>query len=204
LGSINLINAAVNCGTECFVFTSSAAVYGSGIPPFTEDSLAHPEDPYGISKLAVESDLRVASATWGMRHVIFRPHNVYGERQNLADPFRNVIGIFMNQVLNGRPCTIFGDGTQSRAFSYVSDVAPIIAESVRVPAAQNQTFNIGASETCSLKELARLVQGSLGRKVGVQYLPSRPEPRHVTCDHERASRVSSTGELPPCRLRPHR
>jgi UDP-glucose 4-epimerase len=124
-----------------------------------------------------------------MRHVIFRPHNVYGERQNLADPFRNVIGIFMRQVLNGRSCTIFGDGTQSRGFSYVSDVAPIIAESVKVPAAQNQTFNIGASETCSLSELARLVQDSLGRKVGVQHLPSRPEAHHVTCDHKRANRV---------------
>jgi UDP-glucose 4-epimerase len=189
LGSINLINAAVNYGTECFVFTSSAAVYGSGVAPFAEDSPPHPEDPYGISKLAVESDLRAAAAMWGMRYVIFRPHNVYGERQNLADPFRNVIAIFMNQVLSGCPCTIFGDGTQSRGFSYVDDVAPIIAESVKIPGAQNQVLNIGTNETCSLNQLAQMVQNALGMQVGVHILPPRPEPQHVTCDHKRVNQV---------------
>jgi UDP-glucose 4-epimerase len=171
------------------VFTSSVAVYGSAAPPLTEDQAPRPEDPYGVSKLAVEGDLRAATAMWGMRHVIFRPHNVYGERQNLADPFRNVIGIFMNQVLGGRPCTIFGDGTQIRSFSYISDVAPIIAESVIVDAAQNQTFNIGTSESCSINALARTVQAALGRTVGVTHLPPRPEPHHLTCDHTRVTRV---------------
>ncbi|HEX4592343.1 MAG TPA: NAD-dependent epimerase/dehydratase family protein [Gemmataceae bacterium] len=189
LGSVNLINAAVNWGTECFVFTSSAAVYGSATSPFTEQHVPHPEDPYGIAKLAVESDLRAATALWSMKHVIFRPHNVYGERQNLADRYRNVVGIFMNQVLSGRPCTIFGDGTQTRNFSYVGDVAPIIATAVGVADAANRTFNIGASESCSVNELARFVQAALGRCVGVEYLAPRPEARHVNCVHDQIAEV---------------
>ena len=69
---------------------------------------------------------------FGLRFVIFRPHNVYGPRQNIGDRYRNVVGIFMNQILQGRPMTIFGDGTQTRAFSYIDDVAPVIAEAIEL------------------------------------------------------------------------
>ncbi|MEM7392899.1 MAG: NAD-dependent epimerase/dehydratase family protein, partial [Verrucomicrobiota bacterium] len=97
IGSINLINAAVNAGkVKCFVFTSSIAVYGANQVPMTEDLTPEPEDPYGIAKYAVELDLPEAARMFGLNHVIFRPHNVYGERQNIGDPYRNVIGIFFN------------------------------------------------------------------------------------------------------------
>ena len=99
----------------------------------TEETAAHPEDPYGIAKLAVEQDLKACKAMFGLDYVIFRPHNVYGERQNIADKYRNVVGIFMNQILQGQPMTVFGDGTQTRAFSYIGDIAPIIAEAVDGP-----------------------------------------------------------------------
>src|SRR5271166_2604250 len=127
LGSINLINEAVRHEVECFVFTSSIAVYGAVTPPMREDQRPCPEDPYGVAKLAVELDLAAARHIFMLPHVIFRPHNVYGEFQNLGDPYRNVIGIFMNQIMQGRPMTVFGDGTQRRAFSYVGDIAPIQA-----------------------------------------------------------------------------
>jgi UDP-glucose 4-epimerase len=97
LGSVNLINASVNTGVKCFVFTSSIAVYGANQPPMTEDMIPQPKDPYGIAKLAVEQDLQVSHDMFGLNYVIFRPHNVYGERQNIGDRYRNVIGIFMNQ-----------------------------------------------------------------------------------------------------------
>src|SRR5262249_46273576 len=144
LGSINLINESVRHEVECFVFTSSIAVYGAITPPMREDQAPRPEDPYGIAKLAVEYDLAAARHMFGLPYVVFRPHNVYGEYQNLGDPYRNVIGIFMNRVMSGEPMTIFGDGTQRRAFSYVGDIAPIIAGSPWVPAARNEVFNIGA------------------------------------------------------------
>ncbi|HET9913899.1 MAG TPA: NAD-dependent epimerase/dehydratase family protein, partial [Anaerolineales bacterium] len=108
IGSINLINASVNTGVKCFVFTSSIAVYGASPElPMTEETIPHPEDPYGIAKLAVEQELRVCNEMFDLDYVIFRPHNVYGERQNIGDKYRNVVGIFMNQALQNQPMTIF-------------------------------------------------------------------------------------------------
>lgn len=189
IGSMNLINAAVRHEAECFVFASSAAVYGERDGLCRESDAPSPVDPYGIAKSAVEQDLRTATRIFGMKHIIFRPHNVYGERQNLADPYRNVIGIFMRQVLSGSPCTLFGDGAQTREFSHVADVAPVIARSVECAAASNQTFNIGASQSCSVRELADRIQRAFGRQVGVEHLPPRVEAVHVRCDHARTREV---------------
>jgi UDP-glucose 4-epimerase len=183
LGSIPLINASIAHGIECFVFTSSIAVYGSGALPFTENSIPRPLDPYGIGKLAVEYDLQAASRYFGLQYIIFRPHNVYGERQNLSDPFRNVLGIFMRQVLEGKSCTIYGDGSQRRAFSCVDDVAPVIARSVEAPAARNRIFNIGADDVFPVMEIAGLVQRALGRETGIVFLPERHEVHTAYCDH---------------------
>src|ERR1700688_2269936 len=140
IGSVNLINASVNNDVKCMVFTSSIAVYGAGQVPMNEEMVPIPEDSYGIAKLAVEKELQISHEMFGLDYVIFRPHNVYGERQNIGDRYRNVVGIFMNQLLQGKPMSVFGDGEQRRAFSYIGDVAPIIARSIEVPAAFNQTF----------------------------------------------------------------
>src|SRR5437879_6917934 len=109
-----------------------------------EDLTPTPEDPYGIAKLAVEQELSASHNMFGLNYIIFRPHNVYGERQNIGDPYRNVVGIFMNQIMQGLPCTIFGDGSQTRAFTHISDVAPVIAQSALDPQAYGEVFNIGA------------------------------------------------------------
>ena len=127
--SVNLINQAVLGEAERFVFTSSIAVYGAGQLPMSESMVPQPEDPYGISKYAVELDLAAAHNMFDLDYTVFRPHNVYGERQNIADRYRNVIGIFMNNVLQEKPMPVFGDGLQTRAFSHVVDVAPVISRS---------------------------------------------------------------------------
>src|SRR5690606_37688101 len=101
-----------------------------------------------------ELDLKTAHEMFGLNYIVFRPHNVYGEYQNIGDPYRNVIGIFMNQLMQGKELTVFGDGSQTRAFSYIKDVAPYIARYVFVPEAYNQVFNIGADKNYSVKELA--------------------------------------------------
>ena len=164
IGSVNLINEAIRHDVECFVFTSSIAVYGRIRPPMRESDTPDPEDPYGIAKLTVERDLAAAHRMFGLRYVIFRPHNVYGEFQNLGDPYRNVVGIFMNQIMQGRPMTIFGDGTQQRAFSYVGDVVPLIAESPWCPHASCEIFNVGAEASCMVNELAETVVRITGSK----------------------------------------
>lgn len=189
VGSVNVINECIRHGVECLVFTSSIAVYGAIDPPMREDSVPHPEDPYGVAKLAVEHDLEAARRMFGLRSVIFRPHNVYGEYQNIGDPYRNVVGIFMNQVLQGQAMTIFGDGTQTRAFSYVDDVAPLMAEALERPEALNRTFNIGADEPTALNDLARTVAAAMGVAPDVVHLPPRHEVRHVHASHEAVRRV---------------
>ena len=103
IGSVNLINASVIHGVKCFVFTSSIAVYGTNTLPLVETQFPQPEDPYGIAKYAVELDLMNAHKMFGMDYIVFRPHNVYGIHQNIGDRYRNVIGIFMNQILENKP-----------------------------------------------------------------------------------------------------
>lgn len=186
LGSVNLINAAVNAGTvECFVFTSSIAVYGKNQTPMSEEMNPQPEDPYGIAKYAVEMDLREAHEMFGLNYVVFRPHNVYGERQNIGDPYRNVIGIFMNQILQGKPMTVYGDGRQTRAFSYIADVAPVIAESIRRNQSYNQIFNIGADTPYEVRYLAEAVARRMGAEPKITHLPARNEVEHAFSSHEK-------------------
>lgn len=189
IGSVNLINACVNCGVKLMVFTSSIAVYGGRQSPMSEEMLPIPEDSYGIAKLAVEQELRVSHEMFGLDYAIFRPHNVYGENQNIGDRYRNVVGIFMNQLLRGEPMTIFGDGTQQRAFTHIDDVAPIIAECVDFPAARNDIFNVGADEPYTVNELARLVAEAMGHSLKVAHLEPRNEVKIAFSDHSKAERV---------------
>jgi UDP-glucose 4-epimerase len=189
IGSINLINESIKTKVKCFVFTSSIAVYGAGQLPMTESMTPAPEDPYGIAKFAVEQDLKSAHEMFGLNYVIFRPHNVYGEYQNIADRYRNVLGIFMNQLLQDKPLTVFGDGTQTRAFSYIGDVAPYIANSVNVKGAYCETFNIGADQEYSINELATTIMNILGKKSSLNYLEARNEVLHAYSDHSKAKEV---------------
>ncbi len=187
IGSVNLINASVNHDVRCFVFTSSIAVYGHAHSPVTEETPAIPVDPYGVAKLAVEQELRITREMFGLRSIIFRPHNVYGERQNIADRYRNVVGIFMNQILRGEPLSIFGDGTQSRAFSYISDVAPVMVDALSRAEAYDQVFNIGAGRTYTINELGQAVSRSMGVPFRPRYLPARSEVQHIHASHDKAN-----------------
>lgn len=157
VGSVNVINECVTHDVECLVFTSSIAVYGAASPPMHEDMPPRPEDPYGVAKFAVELDLAAARRLFGLRTVVFRPHNVYGEYQNLGDPYRNVVGIFMNQIMSGRPMSVFGDGRQKRAFSYIGDIAPAVVRSAWTPDAHGRIFNIGADREYAVAALAEAV-----------------------------------------------
>ena len=130
---------------------------------------------------------------FGLDYVIFRPHNVYGENQNIGDRYRNVIGIFMNQIMQGRPMTIFGDGTQTRAFSHVDDVAPHIARSVDLAGARNEIFNVGADRPYSVKHLATVVAKAFGVEPRIEFLEARREVLHAFSDHAKANGVFGAG-----------
>lgn len=197
IGSVNLINNAVRHEAKCLVFTSSIAVYGAKKLPMTEEMTPQPEDPYGIAKYAVELDLRAARAMFGLNYVIFRPHNVYGEHQNIGDRYRNVVGIFMNQIMQGRPMTVFGDGEQTRAFSYIDEVAPIIAGSVEKPEAWGEVFNLGADRPYPVNHLAEVVAQAFGVEPRIQHLAARHEVVHAYASHEKVTRVFGRQEPVP-------
>ena len=187
IGSINLINEAVRHEIKRFVFTSSIAVYGEGQLPMTEDLVPSPEDPYGVAKYAVELDLRAAHEMFGLDYTVFRPHNVYGEHQNVGDKYRNVVGNFMNQLMQGQPLTVFGDGMQTRAFSYIDDVAPIIAVAPEVEKTSGEVFNIGADRPYTVLELAQVVSHAFGVEAEVQHLPPRNEVLHAYASHDKVN-----------------
>ncbi len=190
LGSVTLINAAVNHDVGCFVFTSSIAVYGAGQLPMVESLRPEPEDSYGIAKYAVEQELAVSKAMFDLDYVIFRPHNVYGELQNIGDRYRNVLGIFMNQILNDQPLSIFGDGEQTRAFSYIRDIAPTIAVAPEVKDARGEIFNVGADVPYTVNHLAQTVKDAMGvPDHPVRHLDARSEVKHAFSDHAKAVKV---------------
>jgi UDP-glucose 4-epimerase len=190
IGSVNLINASVNFDVKCFVFTSSIAVYGAGQLPMTETMRPQPEDSYGIAKYAVESELAVTNRMFGLPYVIFRPHNVYGELQNIGDRYRNVLGIFINQIMQDKPLSIFGDGEQTRAFSYVGDIIPAIAASPTIEAARQEIFNVGADTPYSVNSLADTVRSAMGvPEHPIIHHPPRDEVKHAFSDHSKLQAV---------------
>ena len=200
IGSVTLINAAVNHDVDCFVFTSSIAVYGAGQTPMTEDMTPSPEDSYGIAKRAVELELECSKEMFGLKYVIFRPHNVYGELQNIGDRYRNVLGIFINQIMQGEPLSIFGDGNQTRAFSHVSDVVGPIADAPTVDGALGEIFNVGADLPWSVNDLADVVREEMGvPDHPIVHHDARREVVHAFSDHSKLAGVFGGGE--PIELR---
>ena len=187
LGTTNLINAAVNVrGVRCFVFASSAAVYGDITPPFHEAQCPRPIDPYGIAKYAAELDLEAAHRLFSLPYLVFRLNNVYGPRQNLSDPYRNVIGIFIRRAMEGGTLPVFGSGSQQRAFTYVSDIVPTIAKSVHVCNHHNQAFNLGNDCPVSIIDLIGSLEQELGKQLELQRQPARGEVDIVYQDTRKA------------------
>ncbi len=199
VGSVNLINCSVNSGVKHFVFTSSIAVYGAGQVPMSEKTMPRPEDPYGISKFAVELDLRAAHEMFTLPYTIFRPHNVYGEYQNIGDRYRNVVGIFMNRIIQNQPLPVFGDGSQQRAFTYVEDLMPPIISAPFEPQALGQEFNVGASQPVSVRDLAQIVSEEFGVTPHFDFQPARNEVHLAWSDHSKCERVFGTTVETPLR-----
>lgn len=191
IGSINLINYSIQCQIDHFIFVSSIAVYGHCEGPMKEEYGPKPADPYGITKLAIELDLQSASEMFGIKYTIFRPHNVYGPRQSYLSTDRNVVGIFINCILNEKPTPVFGNGEQTRSFTYIDDVAPYIASCIAYKGAMNQIINIGASARCSIVDLVGMISNKMNKKNDVVFLPSRREALHAYSDHSKFVNIFS-------------
>lgn len=185
---INTLVSSVKTGMNRIVVTSSIAVYGSLQTPFKETDRPEPEDLYGISKLAMEGALKVLSKVHKFEYVITRPHNVYGPRQNMTDPYRNVVTIFMNSLMKKESFYIYGDGKQKRCFSYIDDVVEAIF-AAGFGDFNGITFNIGADKDYSINELSDTIQEVTKIYIPPTYVEDRPqEVKLAIADHTLAKK----------------
>lgn len=158
-----IVNECIRYDVRRLVFTSTMAVYGHGGGGiFHEDMRRAPIDPYGVAKAACEQDIEIANEQHGLDYCIIRPHNVYGAKQNIWDKYRNVLGIWMYYHLDGQPMTIFGDGTQKRAFSYIDDSLEPLWNSAIRPEASKQIINLGGIQESSINEAADILAEVVG------------------------------------------
>lgn len=161
ISTANIINECIKHEVKRLIFTSSMAVYGNGTPPFDENDLPNPIDPYGIAKYACEMDIKVAGEQHGLDWCIIRPHNVYGIKQNIWDKYRNVLGIWMYQYMNGEPMTIFGDGEQKRAFSYIDDSLEPLWKSSQQENCSKEVINLGSMKYYTINEANSILRSIL-------------------------------------------
>ena len=179
VATARIINNCIKYNVKRLVFTSTLAVYGHGDGGiFDEVQIPKPIDPYGVAKYACEMDIQIANEQHGLDYCIIRPHNVYGRNQNIWDKYRNVLGIWMYQHLNGKPMTIFGDGEQTRAFSSIDDIVEPLWKSAILPEASNQIINLGGVEEWTINDACKVLQKVIGGGT-IEYKEGRHEVKHA-------------------------
>ncbi len=186
-----LLAAAASKKVKRFVYCSSMARYGEGNPPFHEDQPAAPVDPYGIAKYAGELLVENVSRTHGMEYVIAVPHNIIGPRQKYDDPYRNVVSIMINRMLQGKQPIIYGDGEQERCFSFVQDCVDPLLKMGTQKDLSGEIINIGPDEEAvTINQLAKIIAEILSFDLHPVYVKDRPrEVRHATCSADKARRL---------------
>jgi len=173
-----IVNNCINHDVKRLVFTSTLAVYGHGYGGvFDEGQLPSPIDPYGVAKYGCEMDIQIAGEQHGLDWCIIRPHNVYGRKQNIWDKYRNVLGIWMYQHMINEPMTIFGDGTQTRAFSCIDDIVEPLWNAAVRPEASKEIINLGGVEEWSINDANKVLREVVGGGE-VQYREARHEVKH--------------------------
>lgn len=185
VATTNIVNCCINNNVKRLVFTSTMAVYGENKTPFDESYVPTPIDPYGIAKYACEMDIQVAGEQHGLDWCIIRPHNVYGRKQNIWDKYRNVLGIWMNLHLNNKPMTIYGDGKQTRSFSYIDDSIKPLWNAAIFPEASKQIINLGGIYETSINEACDTLMKVIGDGQKV-YLEQRHEVKHAFSTYQKS------------------
>jgi len=190
--SMNVLSCAIQSGVKKFVFTSSMARYGTqDLLPFTEDMTPKPQDPYGIAKYAFEESLKALSKIHGIDYTIVVPHNIVGPGQVYTDPFRNVVGIMMNRMLQGNQPIIYGDGTQMRCFSDIRDIVEPLKKIILSDIGNKEVINIGPdSNFITINELAQEIASLLDFNLSPIYMNARPsEVKLANCSAAKARRI---------------
>jgi UDP-glucose 4-epimerase len=189
--STGMISAAVSNKVHRFVMCSSMARYGTNEVPFTEDMVPLPQDPYAIGKFCSEMLLKNIANTHGMEWVIAVPHSIIGSRQKYDDPYRNVASIFINLMLQGRQPYIYGDGSQKRCFSFITDVISQLTLMAFAPQCNGEVINIGPDdEFITINLLAETIAKIIGFDLKPLYMPGRPQEVHLAnCSADKARKL---------------
>lgn len=185
LATADVVNMCLRYRPKRLVLFSSMAAYGAGVPPFHEDDQCNPIDPYGVAKRAGELDVMIAGEQHGLDWCIIRPHSFYGPGQSLWQKYRNVLGLWMARLLSDQPLLIFGDGQQTRAFSYVDDSLEPMWQAAVAPEASKQVINLGGTEFMSIMDAAELLIEVAGGG-SIQYAPPRHEVKHAYTTFEKS------------------
>jgi UDP-glucose 4-epimerase len=184
----NTLVPALQCGVKKVVLYSSMAVYGDQEPPFDESMPRRPVDVYGVNKTSMEETTEILADVHDFAYTIIRPHNVFGERQSLQDPFRNVVAIFMNRIMRREPLYVYGDGEQTRAYSYIGDSLPAFLRAAELdPGIDRQVINVGGKRPVTINQLASMVAAEFQAQPEVIHLPDRPrEVKHAYCTWQKS------------------
>lgn len=190
-GSVNTFTAAIQAKVKRIVYCSSMARYGTNQTPFKESYIPMPQDPYGIAKEAAERVLANLCKHHKVEYVIAVPHSIYGPRQKFDDPYRNVVSIMANLMLQGRQPIIYGDGEQKRCFSYISDCVGTLAAMATNPNVIGETINIGPDEeVITINNLAEKLANIIGINLNPIYMIGRPgEVTVATCSADKARKL---------------
>jgi UDP-glucose 4-epimerase len=190
-GSVSVFTAAIINKVKRIVYCSSMARYGNIKIPFREEDELRPVDPYGVSKVAAENILKILSKTHNIEYNIAVPHNIIGPRQKYDDPYRNVVSIMINLMLQKRNPIIYGDGNQKRTFSDIDDCIYCLDKLLTDPKVVSQVVNIGPDEEfTSINELYRLLSNKLKFNLEPKYLEDRPnEVKEATCSADKARKI---------------
>jgi len=184
LGSMIVLKEAINAGVEKFVFPSSVLVYGKPKElPMKETHTRIPDDPYSVSKLAFEEYLRVYYELGKIKPYILRFNNTYGPRLRLDNPYKGATQIFISRCLKGQPPIIFGDGSQTRAWTYVGDIKKPIVDIIEHDELINNPINIGSDCIHSVSKIANFIKDEINKNLKIEYLPKRQKDiPHAYCD----------------------
>jgi nucleoside-diphosphate-sugar epimerase len=173
-GTLNVFEAARQTGVKRVVFAGSSAIYGeTPTLPKVETMTPDPISPYGVAKLVDELYGQVFGRVYGLENVSLRYFNVFGPRQEPGSPYSGVLSKFMLAMLRGEPLVIFGDGEQSRDFTYISNVVDATLRACEAPGVSGLAFNVGTGGRITLNEIVRALSRITGRELRVQHDPPR-------------------------------
>ncbi len=191
LASVSIFTAAINEKVKRIIFCSSMARYGSQKSPFNETMIPQPVDPYAISKVASEEVLKNLCELNNIEWVIAVPHNIIGPRQKYDDPFRNVVSIMINRMIQGKAPIIYGDGKQTRCFSYIDDCLSCLIPMLDKKDLNKQIINIGPDEEfVTINKIAEICSNITGVNLQPIYKKDRPqEVKHATCSADKARKL---------------